>query len=288
VARTPAFAGSLAVHGAIALVAALAVRPGLDRGEPPRTRTVEIALVGPSPAPPSPHVPANAGGAPPSSARSPQAPDNAGRVPSTASPRARDERDPSASPKRAVSREPGPVRAIAPDAPRRSALADEVTMRIESPSPDAGDASGDRDDELGDTSGGRAGGLVDASGRADGLGGGTGRGIGFGAGRGDSDAALAAFAVPTPDLVPRPSRARPPHLVYPRRNRDVDESRLFVARLTIDTDGFVVGAQLVGGRGERGADRAANAVWRFRYRPALDAAGRPITVTIDQRFLVDD
>jgi hypothetical protein len=290
VARTYAFAGSLAVHGAIALVAALVAR-WPDRGEPPpRPRTVEIELVGPLPAPPSPHAPANAGGAPPSSAPSPRAPANAaGAPPSSApSPRAHSRHLQSASAGRAPRREPSPVRAIAPPAPRRSALADEVTMRIEPPSAGAGDASGDRDDELGDASGGRAGGPVDASGRAGGLGDGTGRGIGFGAGRGDSDAALAAFAVPTPDIVPRPSQARPPHLIYPRRNRDVDESRLFVARLTIDTDGFVVGAQLVGGRGERGADRAANAVWRFRYRPALDSAGRPVTVTIDQRFLVDD
>jgi hypothetical protein len=98
---------------------------------------------------------------------------------------------------------------------------------------------------------------------------------------------VAALAVPTPDLVPRPSQARPPKLIYPRRDRDIDDERLFVARLTIDVDGFVVGAHLLEGRGSPGAERAASAVWRFRYRPALDAAGRPITVTIEQRFLVD-
>jgi len=262
VARRSALAGSLAVHGAIALVAAIIARaPSLDRSEPPRT--VEIELIGPSPAPPSPQSPANAGGAAPASAPAPRP-----------TQRARSE-----SPRRADGRaQPLQTRSIAPPAARRSALADEVTMRIEPPSTDAGDPSGGRD-----------GGELDApGGRVGGLGAGMGRGVGFGAGRGDSDAAVAALAVPIPDLVPRPSQAQPPYLIYPRRNRDVDERTLFVARLTIDTDGYVVGAQLLGGRGERGAERAANAVWRFRYRPALDAAGRPITVTIDQRFLVDD
>ena len=139
-------------------------------------------------------------------------------------------------------------------------------MRIERP----GDANGETD-------GGREGGLGD----------GQGRGIGFGPGRGDADAAVAALAVPTPDLVPQPSQARPPKLIYPRRDRNIDDERLFVARLTIDGDGFVVGAHLLEGRGSPGAERAASAVWRFRYRPALDAAGRPVTVTIEQRFLVD-
>jgi hypothetical protein len=234
VARTRAIGGSLVVHGAIALVAVLALRAPSDEGSAPRPPPVPIELVGPSPAPPSPEPPAHAGGGPPAS---------------TTAPRATHE-----------------VRAIAPRAARRSALADEITMRIEPP----GDADGE-------ASGGREGGLGD----------GPGRGIGFGAGRGDADAALAELAIPTPDLVPRPSQARPPTLIYPRRNRDVDDERLFVARLTIDGDGFVVGAHLVRGRGEPGADRAAHAVWRFRYRPALDAAGRPVTVTIDQRFLVD-
>ncbi|HSR97770.1 MAG TPA: hypothetical protein VLM79_12005, partial [Kofleriaceae bacterium] len=161
------------------------------------------------------------------------------------------------------------VRAIAPRAARRSSSDDEVTMRIEPPG-DAGDTA-----------------AMAAGGREGGLGDGQGRGIGFGTGRGDADAAVAALAVPTPDLMPQPSQARPPKLIYPRRAREIEDERLFVARLTIDGDGFVVGAHLLEGRGSPGAERAASAVWRFRYRPALDAAGRPITVTIDQRFLVD-
>jgi hypothetical protein len=239
VARTRALGGSLVVHGAIALVAVLALRAPSDersalRPPPVPIEVIEvIELVGPSPAPPSPEPPAHAGGGPPAST---------------------------------AARATHEVRAIAPRAARRSAIADEITMRIEPPGDGAGEAPGGRDGGLGD---------------------GPGRGIGFGAGRGDADAALAELAVPTPDLVPRPSQARPPTLIYPRRNRDVDDDRLFVARLTIDNDGFVVGAHLVRGRGEPGADRAASAVWRFRYRPALDAAGRRVTVTIDQRFLVD-
>ena len=278
-ARTPALTGSLAVHGAIALVAALVARtPAADRSEPP-PRTVEIELVGPSP-PPSPPASASAGGGPPASAPAPYAHEPAR----------------SESPRRAnPTGAPSQARAIAPRAARRSTLADEVTLRIEPPSADATDASGGRDGDL-DACGARDGGpansdLVQGCTSNTLSADGHGRGIGFGAGRGDSDAAVAALGLPTPptpDLVPRPSQARPPYLVYPKRNRDVDESRLFVARLTIDTDGYVVGAQLVGGRGEPGAERAASAVWRFRYRPALDPGGRPITVTIDQRFLVDN
>jgi hypothetical protein len=83
------------------------------------------------------------------------------------------------------------------------------------------------------------------------------------------------------------SRARPPRLIYPTRDREVDDSLLFVARLTIDSEGFVVGARLVRGTGGGRDDQAANAVWRFRYSPALDDAGRPTPATIDQRFLVE-
>ena len=31
---------------------------------------------------------------------------------------------------------------------------------------------------------------------------------------------------------------------------------------------------------------ASQMIWRFRYAPALDAEGRPIRATLDQRFLV--
>ena len=60
-----------------------------------------------------------------------------------------------------------------------------------------------------------------------------------------------------------------------------------MARLTVDTDGYVVGVHLVRGAGSARDDRGAAAVWRFRYLPALDAAGRPIQVTIEQHLLVE-
>lgn len=114
------------------------------------------------------------------------------------------------------------------------------------------------------------------------------RGIGLGASVDrEGDDAVARAVVPAPAVAPAASRARPPRLIYPSREREYADDELFVARVTIDSDGFVVGAQLVGGRGLRGAERAASAIWRFRYRPALDGHGRPTTVTIEQRFLVD-
>lgn len=76
-------------------------------------------------------------------------------------------------------------------------------------------------------------------------------------------------------------------MIYPARDREVEDSRLFVARLTIDADGFVIGVRLVRGVGGVRDDQAANAVWRFRYSPALDDDGRPVLATIEQHFLVD-
>jgi hypothetical protein len=112
-------------------------------------------------------------------------------------------------------------------------------------------------------------------------------GIGFGGGTG-----LGALAPPPPPppppaalAAPR-SLARPARLVYPSRERDVEESRLFVARLTIDTDGYVVGAHLVRGFGGPRDRDAADAIWRFRYDPARDDAGRPVRSVLDQKFLV--
>jgi hypothetical protein len=123
---------------------------------------------------------------------------------------------------------------------------------------------------------------------SDGGGYGGGRGIGFGAGgRIDTPIALGPLPVPTPERARAPSRARPPRLIYPARDREAEESLLFVARLTIDPEGFVVGARLVRGVGGVRDDQASSAVWRFRYSPALDDAGRPTQATIEQRFLVE-
>jgi hypothetical protein len=119
-------------------------------------------------------------------------------------------------------------------------------------------------------------------GRGDGRGQGAGRGIGLGDGARIADAPV-ALETPAP---PKASKARVAKLVYPVRQRQVDDSELFVARVTIDDEGFVVGAKLVRGFGGPRDVMAADLIWKFRYAPALDDAGTPIRSTFDQRFLV--
>jgi hypothetical protein len=85
----------------------------------------------------------------------------------------------------------------------------------------------------------------------------------------------------------RVSKARPARLVYPRRNREVEEGETFVARVTIDAEGYVVGARLVRGFGGRRDEQAASLIFKFRYAPALDDDGRPVRSTLDQNFLVE-
>jgi hypothetical protein len=75
-------------------------------------------------------------------------------------------------------------------------------------------------------------------------------------------------------------------LIYPSRERDADDAELFIARVIIDTDGFVAGARIVRGFGGPRDDMAADLIWKFRYAPALDDDGHPIRSTLDQRFLV--
>lgn len=128
------------------------------------------------------------------------------------------------------------------------------------------------------------------AGPGDGGGDGTGLGLGLGAGSGAGPPPPELLRLPVP-ATPEPtapvvSLARPPRLLYPARHRDAGDAA-FVARLTIDDDGFVVGARLVHGVGGSRDDQAQAAVWRFRYSPALDDGGRPVAATIDQPFLVD-
>lgn len=124
---------------------------------------------------------------------------------------------------------------------------------------------------------------------------GTGAGGGFGGGLGDGEGGYAGgleeplrLALPPPPPPPSPparvSRARPPKLVYPVRDVEVDPSRLFVARITVDEDGDVVGARLVKGFDRPRQQAAADAIRRFHYAPALDDAGRCVRVTFDQEF----
>ncbi len=114
--------------------------------------------------------------------------------------------------------------------------------------------------------------------------GGDGRGgTGHGGDGGDGFGGIA----PRPTLPEVPaalpaSRARPARLIYPTRLADVDDGALFVARITVDEQGFVVGAHVI--RGPIDPHDACGGVWRFRYEPALDDAGRAIRTTFDQEF----
>jgi hypothetical protein len=120
---------------------------------------------------------------------------------------------------------------------------------------------------------------------ATGVGAGAGRGNGNGIGIGDGGGIAAAPALPAPPA-PRRSLARPARLLKPARDRDVVPDKLFVARVTVDTDGDVVGAHLVHFAPTRASELAAAAVWQFHYEPALDDDGRPITSTFEQPFQI--
>jgi len=117
--------------------------------------------------------------------------------------------------------------------------------------------------------------------------GGHGRGgTGHGGDGGDGGDGFGGIAPqPTPPAVPAAppvSRARAARLIYPTHFADVDDSALFVARITVDEQGFVVGAHVIRGPNDQGG--ASGGVWRFRYEPALDDAGHPIRTTLDQEF----
>lgn len=148
---------------------------------------------------------------------------------------------------------------------------------------DNGDPRGDVRIETGDV-GIDAGVVGDGEGRGHGggIGDGHGRGIGLGDGARITSETVALVTPPAPIA----SRARPAKLVYPVRERDVADSELFVARVTIDDEGFVVGAKLVRGFGGPRDAQAADLIWKFRYSPALDDEGHPIRATFEQRFLV--
>lgn len=124
-----------------------------------------------------------------------------------------------------------------------------------------------------------------------GLGTGTGTGIGTGAGglgRGDDHLRWQDMPEPPPPPPPPPvSKARPATLIYPSRDREVeDEGDLFVAKVTVDHRGDVVGAVMIKTRPGASGDHAANAIWSFRYLPALDDAGEPIRSQLEQPFQI--
>lgn len=124
-------------------------------------------------------------------------------------------------------------------------------------------------------------------GRGMGLGnagrGGAGRGTGIGFGDGGTIQRIENLSPPP---APRASLARPARLIFPTRQRDVEDAELFIARVIVDDDGFVAGAKLVRGFGGRRDEVASTMIWKFRYDPARDDEGRAIRSTFDQRFLV--
>jgi len=135
--------------------------------------------------------------------------------------------------------------------------------------------------EAGGQGQGQGQGQDDSSGNGNGNG--NGNGIGFGAGGG----IRIAKDVPAPPPPPEPSKARPAKLVWPTRDEEVDDdTNLFIARVTVDEEGTVVGARMVKTRPGARADRAADLIWQFRYAPALDDRGAAIRSAFEQPFQV--
>ena len=127
-----------------------------------------------------------------------------------------------------------------------------------------------------------------------GSGGGIGEGRGLGIGHGVGLAEVVAAPPPTrvaprglPTRVAPRSKARPARLIYPKRNAPERPGAVFVVLVTVDDEGFVAGVRLRQGQGGKRDDEALAAVFRFRYDPARDDAGRPIESRVLQRFMVD-
>jgi hypothetical protein len=257
-------AGSVAVHAGL-----LALLVGLGHHElaPPAPAPLEITLVDVAvlSAPPATAsaAPRPGGGGAGDAATAPAAPD-AHAAPHALAP-AYVARDPDR-----VTRDPDAVPATRAR-PDRGSPWDDVAIHVEDDAP----LGRDRDDRGGPS--GNAGG-----GTGGGTGGGHGRGIGLGDGGGIDPIA----GLPAPPAPPPPSRARPARLLHPARQTEVDRAELFVAMVTVDADGDVVGARMLqshpGSRGET----AESMIWQFRYAPALDDAGNPVRSTFEQPFAV--
>jgi hypothetical protein len=131
-----------------------------------------------------------------------------------------------------------------------------------------------------------AGGARGDGGDGGGRGGGHGRGIGRGVGTGLGALASTGERMPAPPPAPKASKARPAKLIYPTRDTPIVDGQVYIARVKIDAEGFVVGARLTQRLGGTEDDDAASLIFRFRYAPALDDDGRPIRSEVDQQFLV--
>lgn len=131
--------------------------------------------------------------------------------------------------------------------------------------------------------GGKGDGTGGDGGTGGGHGGGNGTGFGLGTGAGIEREPLPTIALPPP---PPASKARPPILIYPKRTAEAEEGDTFLARVKIDHEGYVVGAKIIRGLAPDLNLSASELIWRFRYLPALDDAGTPISWTLDQQFIV--
>jgi hypothetical protein len=96
----------------------------------------------------------------------------------------------------------------------------------------------------------------------------------------DHEATAPVLKPRSPILISRAARPRGP------RGESRDDGQ-FVAILTIDTDGSVIGARLKRGPPGRRSERAMAAVWRLRYHPAVDGDGHPIKSRVEQRFVIE-
>jgi hypothetical protein len=130
---------------------------------------------------------------------------------------------------------------------------------------------------------------IDGPQSREGAGTGTGMGTGMGMGMGtgmDIGAGIAPPPRDVPATPPPPSRRRAPRLIFPSRQTDAQSDRVFVAHITVDSDGSVVGVRMLSSHPGRAAQTAEDAVWTFRYAPALDDDGQPVRATVDQEFQV--
>jgi hypothetical protein len=122
---------------------------------------------------------------------------------------------------------------------------------------------------------------TDGQGQGHGAGTGTGTGIGFGDG-GHVRTITSLPATPAPFV----SKARPAKLLHPTRQTEVDDADLFEAKVTVDNTGDVVGAHMVRTHPGSHGEVASSMIWQFRYSPALDDDGAPVTSTFVQTFAV--
>ena len=122
---------------------------------------------------------------------------------------------------------------------------------------------------------------MDGHGNGGGTGTGTGTGIGFGDG-GNVRTITSLPATPAPFV----SKARPAKLLHPTRQTEVDDADVFEAKVTVDNTGDVVGAHMVRTHPGSHGEVASSMIWQFRYSPALDDDGAPVTSTFVQTFAV--